>query len=601
VLGGAVAACGSKATASVVPSPGLSGTRDAQREFRRIESKWEDLPPERRAELAGDLRRFLSTHADDDRARSVRLRLAWVEMQAGHFAEARTLVAIVQKGPPGAVRDFANVVAAAIFRREGNLSAALALLEPLRGKIADPEERSVHAAELVSVLVAASRYDEALVAMLDWAEQAPQADREDVVASIEGLVRAMPPAALEAGLATLSVEDRADPAGKRSTRSEARLWLLSTARARLVRVALTERDPGLARRLIDSSAVHLGRDESRDALAALAATSVVAPRVAGRAVGVVLDVEDEVARRRSAELVEGMTRALGLPAAATRKDAVRLLTEDASEEGDVERALSGLAGDGAAILVAGVTDEGAVAASLFAERTRLPVIVLRQAAGLGTSAHTFVLGTDASSEEAAVSEAVSGLGSHVFRVGPGGAPCDVAPAAAGQTRFPVQEWKRGGIDALVLSGDAECTRDATTEVAGYGLAPLLVFGLESGEIADTIPGQKVVVRAGRFPFDSRSLADDERAWVERWGSPPSWYETLGHDASLLVSAALAGFPLERADDERVVASLHSRAREALLHVEAPLWSTAARGFAGRNAVSRELHAAAPSGEAGPHR
>lgn len=594
-------ACGSASTISVVPSPGLSRTRDAQQEFRRLESRWTDLPPERRAELEPDLRRFLSNHGADDRARSVRLRLAWLEMMGGRFSEARALVAAVRKGPPGSVRDFADVVDAAILRRQGKLAAALALLDPLRGKLADPAERSVHSAELVSALVASARYDDAVVAMLDWAEQAPQADREDVVASIEGFVRAMPAAALEAALARLSAEERARPSGQRSTRSDARLWLLATARARLVRVALTERDPGLARRLMDSSPVHLGHDDSREALEALAATSVVAPRVAGRAVGVVLDVSDDVSSRRSAELVEGMTRALGLLSPASREGSVRLLTEDASEEGDVERALAGLAGDGAAILVAGVTDEGAVAASLFAERTRLPVVVLRQAAGLGTSAYTFVLGTDASTEEAAVAEAVAGFGPHVSRVGPGGAPCDVGPAVAGGTRFPVQDWKRSGVEALVLFGDAACTRDAATEVAAVGLAPLLVFGLESGEIADTIPGKKLVVRAGRFPFDSRALADDERSWVERWGSPPSWYETLGRDVSLLASAALSNFPLERVDDEQAVAGLHLRAREALLHAEAPLWSTAARGFGGKNTVPREIHAAPPSTDVGPAR
>jgi hypothetical protein len=591
--------CGGTRSVGAVPVPSVSSSLAAQEAFRRIESRFSDLSPDARPALEHDLREFLEKYRADDRSRVARLYLAWIELGRKRTAEARALAAPVRRGPPGAVHDFADVVEAAAERREGRAGEALGLLEPLRGKIADPLERGLYSEELVHALVDKRRADEAIRAMLDWAEQAPPSDRETVVASIEALIREMPPAALEAGLRSLAKDADAEASATSATRAEARRWLFATARGRLVRAALTARDPELAKRLVESSPSAFGHDDSREALDALAATSAVAPRIAGRSVGVVLDVVDEPSRNRSADLVAGMTRALGLPTSATREDAVRLVTHDASEPGDMQHALGILAGDGAAILVAGVTDEAAIAASLFAERTQIPVIVLRRPAALGEKGRfTFVLGADTASEEAAVAEALAaGAARNPVRVGPGGFPCDAAPSGGGQTRFPAREWKHKMADALVLLGDESCTKDAIAEAGFEGLTPLLVIGLESGRAE--VSGRKAVLTSGRFPLGTRPLIPEERAWIARWGASPSWYETLGHDAATLSASALASFPLARAVDAPTVTALHLRARDQLARVEAKLWSTGAAGFGSMNVVPREIHALASVGTPGP--
>jgi hypothetical protein len=594
-----LSACGGSRSAGAIPVPSVSSSLAAQEAFRRIESRFSDLAPDLRPALEHDLREFLEKYGSDDRSRLARLYLAWIELGRKRSAEARALADPVRRGPPGAVHDFADVVEAAATRREGRAGAALVLLEPLRGKIADPLQRGLYSEELVHALVDKRRSDDAIGAMLDWAEQAPPGDREAVVASIEALIREMPPAALEAGLRSLAKDAEGEASATNATRAEAKRWLVATARERLIRAALTERDPELARRLVESSPSAFSHDDSREALDALAATSAVAPRIEGRTVGVVLDVVDETSRSRSSDLVAGMTRALGLPTSATREDAVRLVTHDASEAGDMQHALGILAGDGAAILVAGVTDEAAIATSLFAERTRIPVIVLRRPSALGEKGRfTFVLGTDAVSEEAAVTEALAaGAARNPVRVGPGGIPCDAEPGGAGQTRFPAREWKHKMADALVLLGDESCTRDAVAEAAFEGLTPLLVIGLESG--AAEVSGRKAVLTSGRFPLGTRPLAPEERAWIARWGASPSWYETLGHDAATLAASVLANFPLARAVDAPTVTRLHLRARDQLARVEAKLWSTGAAGFGSLNVVAREIHAAASVGTPGP--
>jgi len=591
-------ACSSESRAPVVPVPTLASSPNAQAAYRRIETRWTDLPPDRKKELLPDLRDFLTRYPVDDRTRMVRLYFALLSLDEGRFGTAHSLARQVQAGPPGAAKDFADVVEAAALRREGKLTDALALLEPLRGKIADPEQLGIYSEQFVRALVAAHAFENAISAMVDWAEQTPQLERDQVVTSIDGLLKEMPTAAVEAGLTALADEDRTDTGGPHSTRSEARRWLMSTARARLVRMALANRDPELARRLLDSAPVRLGRDESREALVALAATGLGSARVAGRSVGVVLDVSDEVSRQRSAEVIEGVTRALGLPAAAADKRAVQLVTRDATEDVDVDHALRGLAGDGASILVAGVTEQAALAASLFAERSQVPVIVVAQpSAPLSGLRFTFVVGAATADESRAIDAGLAAARAHaIARVGPGGAPCEGAPAA-GQARFPVEDWKRGAIDTLVLAGDAECARDAVMDANRAGLSPLLVLGLESADAEEFLPGRKLLVSTGRFPFGATPTTEEERDYIDRWGSAPSWFEALGHDAAVIAASVLADFPLDRVDEKGAVVGLHWRAQGRLLHAEVPLWTTPSRGFGGANVLPRHLEVVAPGGAA----
>jgi hypothetical protein len=331
----------------------------------------------------------------------------------------------------------------------------------------------------------------------------------------------------------------------------------------------------------------------REVLSDLAATSSVSARVEGRALGVVLEVADAEVGRRSSELVSGMTRALGLPSAAPRPDGVQLVTRDATEPADLSRALSGLAGDGATILVAGLTDETAAAASLFAERTKTPVLLLRRPPALDPrSSFSFVLGVTPADEEAAIAAGLEREGARApVRVGPGGVSCEVPDASTFGPRFPVNDWKRTGFDALVLTGGPTCARQAGLEALGSRLKVLLVFGLEASEASDALPGKKVVVAAGRFPFASHPNDPSESAYVQKWGAGPSWYGTLGHDAAVLGKEVLSTLPVERVKEERAVLELHKRARDGLLRARGQLWSTEAAGFEGHAVLPRTLSTA----------
>lgn len=581
-------ACGGSTLPGEVPEPSFSESPRAQEAFRKIQGRWLDGDPTARARLEPELRDFLARFARDDRVRVVRCYLGVLELERQRPAEARALVASVRRGPPGAVRDFATLVHAAALRREGKLDEALALLLPLQGKVVEPGQQGLFSKELVRALIDARKYLKAIEAMLDWAEQAPPGEREQVVTAVEGWIRSMPRDALEAGLGLLYQAPEGE--SESGTRVEAGRWLGLAVRERLTRIALTERDADLARRLIEMTPPRLGRDDVREVLSELAATSSSAARVEGRALGVVLDVTDEASKRRSSDVIAGMTRALGLPAKAERADSIRLLTRDSEGPSEVDRALSGLAGDGATLLVAGVTDEAAVSAALFAERTKTPVILLRRPPGARSyGPFTFVLGTDASEEESAIHAGLEGEGARApVRVGSGGAPCDAPSGSAFGARFPTAEWKRAKADAIVLAGDADCAREATLEALAAGLSPLIVLGLEAVDAAPSLPGRKILVSAGRFPFAAHPLAPEEQAHLDRWGTAPSWYAVLGRDAALLAEQALAALPSSPVQEEQAVTKLHRRARDGLARARAPLWSTDARGFEGAQSIARRL-------------
>ena len=238
-----------------------------------------------------------------------------------------------------------------------------------------------------------------------------------------------------------------------------------------------------------------------------------------------------------------------------------------------------------------------MAASVFAERAKLPVVLVQGPASAGgATGFTFVLGGNRADEEGALARALETVGAkNPARVGPGGAACDAESPSPAVSRFPVLEWKKTVVDAIVLGGDADCSRDAAADAENAGLNPTFILGLESADHADYVSGRRLVLSAGRFPSTRGAPPIPRRACLRRaLGRGPSWYETLGHDAAILGAVALARFPLERVDDVRAVEALHVRARDELSTAKAALWSTLATGFAGGSSMSREIGISAVS-------
>lgn len=589
-LAACAGSCGGAGAGELAPQANVAESLAAQRAFREVHRLWTSSRPADRGRLEPELRRFLEQYPSDRRTRVARVYLAWLYVQRGRVAEARELVRQTRQGQSGTVRDFAAVAEAAILLREGKPDQALSVLTPLEGKIIDADERFLFGEQRVTAALGARRPGLAVRAMRDWLAQTAPEERDAVRGRLLDLVTQIPADPLFRSLSELLAEQESGNANP--DRERARDFLVPLVAERLADLAILHEDGALARKLLDTGLPAFRKGERGQQLVRIAAAGSVLPRVAGRSLGLVLSIGSAEQRRRSAQVATGVSRALGLPASASDREAVQLLTsEDDGSEHGVSHALAELAGEGAAILIAGVDPATAAAAAKYSVNTGIPVLLLAPAA-VSPGGTEFLLAESGEREAQALADGASGLslGSRVT-VGAGGIPCDVVPSAAGQPRFPVQAWKRDRVAGVLVVGDASCARDVARETQETGRRVTLGLGLEAGEVFDELeaPQPRFALATGSFPH-RRGLAapESQHKLVVQSGHAPSWFTTLGHDAAALARAALADFALDRVDDARAVSELHRRAAERLGQVEAELWSSEHRGFAGKRTLPRTL-------------
>lgn len=568
----------------------MAASLSAQRDFRAIQRAWTTASPGDRGRLEPSLVSFLERHPADPRVRIARVYLAWLYVQRGRVNEAVALVRLTRQGRSGTARDFAAVAEAAILLREGKPEQALSVLAPLEGKLIDPDERFLFGEQRVLANLAAQKPTAALRAMRDWLAETPPEERDAARGRVVLLVDEIAAEPLFRALTELVADNDAPNANPE--RERARGFLLPQVAERLMKLCIEYEDGSLARRLLDTGIEVFRRGARGQELVRIAATASVLPRVAGRAVGLVLSIGSAEARRRSAQVATGVSRGLGLPASAADADAVQLMTseDDGSEEG-VAHALAELAGEGAAILIAGVDPKTAAAAAKYSEHTGIPVVLLSAPAN-GLSGAAFLLGESPERESEALSTGADALSLTTrTKIGAGGISCEIAAAAAGQPRFPVQGWKKDKLDGVLVIGDATCARDVSRESAETGRRVTLGLGLEAGEIFAELEAlqPRFALSAGSFPHRPGVTASAaQREWVAQSGHAPSWFTTLGHDAALLARIALSDFSLERSVDAQTVAVLHRRATDRLGAAQAELWSSDARGFGGARILTRSL-------------
>jgi len=569
------------------PVASLSASADAQTSFRRLRAAWFSGSTSERRKLEPDLRRFLQSFPTEEPSDMVRVLLAFDCVSRGSLQEARVLIAQVRVSV-GAVHDFSRVAEAYALLRESKPDAALGVLEPLAGKIVDGDERLLFSELRVRAAASARRYTYAVKAAEELLNEAPSDGR----ATLEDLVREQfqPAGKSELVEALHSLELQKGDEGQTAP---AREWLRKLLRERLVAIAVREKDAALARSLLDTAPAALRAGSTGTALVGIASGVQSRPLIAGRAIGVALSLGNADVRRRSASLAAGLARGLRGPGESSAAETVQLITQDdgGNSSGTLE-ALRDLAAEGAAILVAGLDGASADVAVHFAEENAIPVLLLQPPeTWAGPLSSAFVLGESPSREQAAIDLELSRRGlQRIARVGRMGDSCEGVAETAGGVRFAVQQWRRNRVSAVLVLGSAACASDVSRDLRSvFGFAPELALGLEAAEFVyqSDAPRARFALGAGSFP--SRTRADGNPALPAL-----DWYEALGHDAALLAKGALEGFPDGRVDEERAVHELHARAQRALARVEAPLWTSEARGFSQGQTLSRTLTIVSPS-------
>jgi len=553
------------------PSVALSSGIFAQAEFRTLRARFFDADANGRIALAKDFEAFVAKHWSDQRVTQVRVFLAWAYLERGERAKARKILDRVLQGPDGATRDFARVALAAIAARDGKTKQALEALARLEGRIVDLDERFVYGEERTRAAFVAGDRVVAFQSLLAWLAQAPPDRLERARGTAKTLLGLAPVGELALSLRELN---RHEPERQTSPELEsARVWLTNTIVDRLTRLAIERADQDLARRVLDVAPAALRATPEGQKLVKLSTSGTRAPAIAGRAVGLLLDLGDATKRRRGAAASAGMTRALGSADGASGGKSVELILR--SLAGRVEDELAELASEGAALFVAGTDDESARAASAFAESHGIPVLLLRKPpVAVPSNGYTFVLGLGDADVERMLTEAFLSRGiQKTERVGPGGVACESETSAPGEPRFPLAEFHKNSVGALLVTGDALCARDLSLEVRGKKNAFLMGLGLEASETYATLGVHSLVVSAGGYPANA---------------PPGGWYEALGHDAAVLAARALEALPREGLVRGGSVEALHEKARDALAAAEAALLTSEARGFGKARVLPRKL-------------
>jgi len=643
------AACGGR-RAAPKPVAMLPSSPAAAAAFEAIREAWEESDRSNdivlRVALRSRLERFLDEFPHDGLAPLAKVALALEAMRDGAMATADAQLALASDVPPGTARDLLTVARARRARLAGDPEGALALLRPLVGKIVDPLVRTIFEEELTVSALATHREYEAISYMDAWLRASAEDEKPATIARVTAIVQKLPREVLVGALQAMSKQRANLGYGGDIQRILA---------MRLVQIATSTGDADLARTLLDAYPQAFA--EAGDAGAALGdlATSRRGLNVVeGRTLGLLLPTASPPLRDESADVLRGVLWALGLPrgaraAPATRaiepaasrpalpadagppfatcapleaapppaepsdEDAIRLVTrDDAGSEDRTEASLDELAGEGAAVILAGLDARTAERALRWGEQHGVPVVTLVPPAEPGTVPSLgFVLGEPRAKVLAALARAAPSLAtdtvapiadaSELAAFAPEGGrvdgltlgppvSCDVPPARAGEARFPIESWKSTKTHAWLASGSAECGAEVVAELAAARARGVVALTLEAAARLPSPPGLRVVsARAGIVPdCDPRDPRADELRRFSSTVGKGGWWTALGRDAATLARTALVGLPVDLVSEPHAVSERRSTAHDRVASARARLWTTESSGFSADRSMKRAL-------------
>ena len=586
-------ACRASGTAEAPPQALLAKSRSAQEIFRPIKQRFVGSSAAQREQLEPNLTWFVEAFPKDGYTPLAKIYLAFIAVDRGDLARARRLVDEASAGPSGTAHDLAELVEGKILLQRGDPGAAFERLLPLVGKLIDPYARLLLDESIVAAAIGAHRWYEAVAYMDLWLRDGQEDETELVRRAVRRNLEAVPGDALEIMLKAMRSE---------SSRAGYGPEIRKAVVARLATVALADQNTELARRLVESTEDQALGDAA-EGLEELA-SSGGSPTVDGRTIGLLVSAGKSELGVRAAQALTGVVDALR-STGGREPDRVRLATRDERDTKRTELALLSLANRGASIIIAGFDGAQADVAARFAARTQIPVILLSPLSeDRAAPPPAFVLGASREAVGRLLADFLQGKGAHtVAAVGgsigdPGpsglallpGAPCD--PGGAGQLRLPLDVWQKARLDAILLLGDAACTSDALADLADSKIGRVrAAVAFDGAEIASepSAPATALfVASAGRFPLTGGGAASPLFGFKERHGQAPSWFSTLGHDAAVLARAALKTLPADPTEDTAEVKRRQHAVALALRTAEGDLWSTDARGFAGRSRIERDV-------------
>ena len=608
----AAAAC-SRSARGPKPEASLSTTTQAAEAFAQVREGWEQrkVVPETALDF---IRRF----PNDGAIPLTKVYLAFAYLQQNDLIRADSILTTIGEIKPGATLDLATVARARSLRLHNAPQSALDLLRPLVGKVVDDADREVFLEELALTAIAAHDDYEALAYLDAWLRGVGEDDRERVRGKITQILETLPRSVLEQTYRTMR---------QRGVASGYTADARKLVAARLARIAVESNDAALARWLVDVSGVsatQTGGDAGLE-LGELAASRRGLSIVSGKTVGVLLPTRTRELRDEAADVVRGVSWALDLPRRAGAAEGVRLVTrEDGVDEAGTRAAMEELAGEGASVVLAGFDRASADRASAWSEQSGLPVLLLAApSTNRMPRSSAFVLGERTEREIAMLGEALvrHGLKTAAFVVdsaedeSAGRAAeasglvllpptrCDVPLSEAGKTRFPVASWIASGAQGWLVSGPTSCARDVLRDIKRFlQTRPMttertIAVTLEAGVPPSEVPHGVVVLSAsaGLIPIQAtrpeEAHEEDVRAFIDRFGSRPTYWTALGRDAGALAGAAIAPLPVDATSDPKGVSQRRAIVQAGLQAVRIRLWTTDEKGMGPDRVLPRALRLA----------
>jgi hypothetical protein len=544
----------------------------------------------------------------------------------GSWAKADEQLALLTNLPEGATHNFALVARARSLRHAGRPVEAFELLRPLAGKMVDRHALELFQEELSLAAAEAHRDFEAIAYMDSWLRFADEDDREVARKKIPEALARMPATVLEASLRAMRTG-----AGNGYTIEMQRL-----VATRLAAYAVEAGDARLAQWLVDpdaGTAVLAG--DAGLLISELAIRHHDVESVNARTIGLILPTGSSEMRDVAADVARGVAWALELPRKSVANgDSTRLITRDDGGRGDqVESVLDDVAGDGAAVIIAGFDPSSADRAVRWSEAHGVPVVVLSVPRQRRAMSSAFVVGEPNDKVITVLAEALSTRRetkvaivtdnanlidvAHVFEQHPKLVPfqpvaCELEGRRVGDTRFPLAAWEKAGYRTWLISGPEPCARDALRELAQMrgGLVALTldatgpveeglavkVISASAGLIPVLTPGKDekradeaaATKRSGTKETPQSTLDPDIQRFMASFGSTPTWRTALGRDAAILARHAVASLPLDTTLDPREVVRRRSVVRAELVKAKDRLWTTEATGVDASHGLPRTV-------------
>jgi hypothetical protein len=431
--------------------------------------------------------------------------------------------------------------------------------------------------------VTAHRWREALRLLDIWMRDVPEDERLAVLEITRALLKQIPSVSIEQDLAERLTSESGAPRAEALDRAMAR---------QVAEVALTRRDSRLARRLLGQPGALVLLGDLGPQLIELA-SRIDVPQVNGRRVGLLLPGGSPAQRLRGVELEYGALSALDLLGG--EEGRVNLVLRPAgTTPAELRAALASLDAEGASLILGGTDAEQARLVAEFAEEEGISALLLAPPAPGGPRASwAFSFAPDVEAATGAVLEDLARRGARMIAVvgasralmAPGvtrvlpSVDCAALSPLDRIGRYPTQDWRARGVDALLIAGDARCAEDVIGEVSEAKLRLQVGLGLEASSLvlpaaAGASPRHRPPVIAvsaglGCFPTDARRQPSAEAvALQQRRGEPIGYWSMLGREAAQAAAEALAQLPTDHTLDEGEVKRRRQLVREALDQVRA---------------------------------